>query len=356
MDQSPLAGVRVLELGGGISSGFAGRLLAGYGADVARIDPAAERLTADEQVYLLAGKRRVRASGEELQRLAAYADILVEDGAPGALATAGLAVAELRATRPELVIVSISPFGQEGPYAAYKAGNIVSFAMGGLMSLTGSPNREPLQNGGSQAEYLGGMNAFGAALTAYFGALIHGEGDWVNISLQECAAGMLELYGPGSAFMHTGPQIRMGNHVRAVWAIYPCVDGYAGVCCLERQVPALFRLLGLENDDRFRDPTTRAEHDDELTAIMYGWFAERTKAEVLAESPVHKIPFGAVLTPADLLANKNLETRGMFDTIQTSVGEARVPGRPFLGLPWRAGPLQEPSPAAAVLAEWEAAR
>jgi crotonobetainyl-CoA:carnitine CoA-transferase CaiB-like acyl-CoA transferase len=200
------------------------------------------------------------------------------------------------------------------------------------------------------------MNAFGAAVTAYFGALVQDEGDWVDISLQECAAGMLELYGPGSAFMHTGPQMRMGNHVRAVWAIYPCLDGYAGVCCLERQVPALFRLLGLENDERFRDPTVRAEHDDELTAIMYGWFGERTKQEVLAESPIHKIPFGAVLTPSDLLANPNLKARGMFDTIHTPDGEARVPGRPFLGVPWHVGELQDVTTAGAVLAEWEAAR
>ena len=263
----------------------------------------------------------------------------------------------LRREKPGLVVVSISPFGQTGPYSSYQATNIVSFATGGLMSLTGSPDREPLQTGGSQAEYLGGMNGFSAAVTAYYGALVQGEGDWIDISLQECAAGMLELYGPGSAYAGVGPQMRMGNHIRAVWAIYPCVDGYAGVCALERQVPALFDLVGGLDDERFRDPLKRAENDDELTAIMYGWFGARTKEEILACSPVYKVPFGAVLTPADLLASANLEARGFFDTVVTPSGEARIPGRPFEGLPWKSGALSGPGEdTEAVAAEWLGAR
>ena len=251
------------------------------------------------------------------------------------------------------MIVSVTSFGQTGPYAEYEATNIVSFAMGGLMSLTGSAAREPLVTGGSQAQYLGGMNAFGAALTAYYGSLVHGEGDWVDISLQECAAGMLELYGPGSASTGVGPWLRMGNHVRAAWAIYPCADGFAGVCALERQVHALFDLVGVPRDERFRDPNQRPNHDDELQAMMYGWFAQYTRAEILALSPLHRVPFGAVLTPGDLLQSTNLAERGFFDDVPTPAGIARVPGRPFEGFPWRAGALhEEGADTGAVLSDW----
>jgi len=252
-------------------------------------------------------------------------------------------------------VVSITPFGQTGPYADFEATNLTSFAMGGLMSLTGSPNREPLLTGGNQAQALGGMNAFGAAVTAYYGALVQGEGDWVDISLQECAAGMLELYGPGSAYTGAGPQMRMGNSVRSVWAIYPCLDGYAGVCALERQVHSLFDLLGdpVLNEERFRDPYQRAENDDELQAMLYAWFAQRTKAEILALSPIHKVPFGAVLTPNDLLVSENLNQRGMFDTVATAEGAARVPGRPFEGFLWTIDSLHEPgADTEAVHSEW----
>ena len=338
-----LSGVRVLEVGGGVPAAFASHFLAGYGADVVRTESPAGTLTHDETVYLCAGKRRIDLPDAELRALALGADILIEDGKPGALAARGLDPVALRREKPSLVIVSITPFGQTGPYAEFEATNLTSFAMGGLMSLTGSPNREPLLTGGNQAQALGGMNAFGAAVTAHYGALIQGEGDWVDISLQECAAGMLELYGPGSAYTGAGPQMRMGNSVRSVWAIYPCLDGYAGVCALERQVHSLFDLLGdpVLNEDRFRDPYQRAENDDELQAMLYAWFAQRTKAEILALSPVHKVPFGAVLTPNDLLASENLAQRRFFDSVQTPEGEARVPGRPFEGFVWTMDSLHD---------------
>lgn len=354
MDDAVLAGIRVLEIGGGISAAFATRWMAGFGADVVRTEAMEQRLTPDEEVYLLPGKSRVAPDASQLRQLALAADIVVEDGRPGSLAKLGLEAATLCREKPELVITSITPFGQDGPYAAYDSTSLTEFAMGGIMSLTGSPDREPLVNGGSQAQYLGGLHAFGASLTAYYGAMVHGEGDCLDISLQEIQAGMLELYGPGSA-VSGAPQMRMGNHVRAVWGIYPCADGYAGVCTLERQVRSLFQLVGDSSlqEERFQDPYQRAANDDELTAIMYGWFARFTKQEILDFSPIHKVPLGAVMTPSDLLASENLKERGFFDSVETPNGMARIPGRPFEGFPWRAGPLHEPgADTEAVLGEW----
>ncbi len=354
MNQPVLQGVRVLEIGGGIPAAFAARWLAGFGADVVRIDPESELLTHDEQVYLLNGKRRARPSAERLRLLASAADLIVEDQPPGWLASAGLDPAGLRREKPALTIVSITPFGQDGPYASYPATNITAFAMGGIMSLTGMAQREPLVTGGSQALYLGGINAFGAAVTALLGAMVHGEGDWIDISLQECMAGMLELYGPGGAYNGT-VSVRSGNHVRAAWGIYPCADGFAGVCCLERQIPAFFALVGDPELDepRFRNPLERANYDDELQAKFYGWFAERTKQEILDLGAKHKVPFGAVMTPNDLLENATLIERGFFDAAATADGTALVPGRPFLGLPWVPGELRAPAAdTRAVLTDW----
>ena len=348
--------MRVLEVGGGIAAAFAAHLLGGYGAEVVRSEGNSDGhhggqgevpLTEDEAVYLLAGKRRVSFDDDELRALALDADLVVEDQPPGALAGRGLDPVALRAERPELIVVSVTPFGQDGPYAGFQTTNAVSFALSGIMSLTGDGDRPPLVSGGSQARYLGGLNAFGAAVTAWLGRLVQGEGDWIDVSCQEAAASMVELYVPGTA--HGEPvQLRMGNQVRAVWGLYPCVDGYAGAFCLERQIRGLFSALDDPelDDERFTDPLRRLDPDvnDELLAKMYGFFADRTKADVLALGPRYKVPFGVVMTPGDLLAAPGLAERGFWDQVELGDGRAATaPGRPFPGLGWQGGGrLHEP--------------
>lgn len=356
-EEPPLTGVRVLEMAGGIAAAFASRQLAGFGADVVRVEGHATGppLTEAEEVYLLAGKRRVTASGAELRRLVLAADVLVEDAAPGRLASLGLDPVGLRRDKPALVVVSISPFGQTGPYRSYKATNIVSFAMGGIMSLTGDFDNEPLVSGGSQSQYFAGLHGFAAAVTAYLGVSLHGEGDWIDISMQECNAGMLELYGPATAYGN--PVLpRMGNHTRAEWGIYPCGDGYTGMFALQRQVKSLFEAVGDPElvDGPFLDSLYRLEHVDELAAILYVFTLGHTKAEMMEIGRKHRVPIGLVLAPSELLGAASLEERGFWDVVQTPSGPAQIPGRPFGGLGWsRPDRWHEPGEdTAAVRRDW----
>jgi CoA:oxalate CoA-transferase len=337
--ERPLDGVRVVEIGGGIPAAFAARQLGGFGADVVRVEGHAEGppLTDDEAVYLLAGKRRADARGVDLHQLLLAADILVEDGTPGRLTSLDLSPDALRRDKPSLVIVSITPFGQTGPYRHFRATNIVSFAMGGIMSLTGDTDSAPLVSGGSQAQYLGGLHAFGAAVTAYLGAVTHGEGDWVDISLQECAAGMLELYGPMTA--NGAPvAVRMGNQTRAEWGIYPATDGWIGIFALQRQARALFDAIGDPEltDGPFLDSMYRLEHPEELATKLYEFTLSHTTNELMAIGREKKVPIGVALTPADLLASETLATRRFWDEVATPSGTGTVPGRPFVGLGWQA--------------------
>jgi crotonobetainyl-CoA:carnitine CoA-transferase CaiB-like acyl-CoA transferase len=333
----PLEGVRAVEVAGGIPAAFASRQLAGFGAEVVRAEghPVAPGLTEDEETYLLAGKRRVEVFGEDLVRLLLAADIVVEDSAPGYLAGLGIDVPGLRRLRPTLVVVSISRFGQSGPYRDYRGTNIVSFAMGGIMSLTGDFDRAPLVTGGSQADYLAGLNGFSAAVTTYYGAVLQGEGDWVDISAQECAAGMLELYGPSTAY---GEPVRprLGNQTRAEWGIYPCIDGYVGIFALQRQIPALFEAMGDPEliGSPFLDPIYRLEHLDELLAKMYVFTSDKTQDELIGIGRKFNLPIGIAVTPAELLERPALDERGFWDRVQTDSGVATVPGRPFVGLGW----------------------
>jgi crotonobetainyl-CoA:carnitine CoA-transferase CaiB-like acyl-CoA transferase len=340
MTDLPLTGMRVLEIGGGVAAAFATRFFAGYGADVVRSEGPAGALTGDEEAALLAGKRRVAVSDEQLRALALAADAVVEDGRPGALAARGLDPHALRAEKPALVITSLTAFGQHGPYADYEATNLVAHAAGGIHSITGLRTRPPLANGANQALKLLGLNGFGATVTAYYGALLQGEGDWIDVSAQECAAGMLELYGPRSG-VDGVPSPRLGNRTNAIWGLYPAKDGYAGVCALHRQVPALYALIGDAElqQPKFMDPMERIKDDAELGERVRAWFAPRTKAELVALGARDKVPIGAVMTPLDLLGNASLNERSFFDEVETPAGRARVPGRPFLGLDWRSGAL-----------------
>ena len=204
------------------------------------------------------------------------------------------------------------------------------------MGLTGEADRPPLQTGGKQALYLGGLQGFAATTTALVGVAATGTGDWIDISLQESATSMLELY---AAMWEYVSEVagRMGNSVRAQWGVYPVVDGYAGVCCLERQMPALFDLLDVPelDDERFRDPVQRIESNDELLAHVLVFMSGHTKDELVALSPVHRIPFGAVRTPRELLADDGLIQRGLYTTVATGDGTVTVPGRPFPDLGWQ---------------------
>jgi crotonobetainyl-CoA:carnitine CoA-transferase CaiB-like acyl-CoA transferase len=346
--------MRVLEIGGGVPAAFATRWLAGYGADVVRSEGPAGALDADEEVALLSGKRRIQVDDARLRALALAADLVVEDGRPGALAARGLDPLALRAEKPALVVTSLTPFGQTGPHAGFEATNLSAHAAGGILSLTGVRGRPPLANGASQAWKLLGLEGFAASLTAYFGALHHGEGDWIDLSAQECAAGMLEFHGPRSA-VDGLPSPRLGNRTTAIWALYRCRDGYAGVCSLQRQARALFEGIGDPDllQPRFLDPMERMKDDKELGARIERFFAGKSKAELLALGLRQKVPFGAVLTPLELLDSKALAERGFFDEVETPAGVARVPGRPFLGLGWRPGALSAPAAdTAAVLRDW----
>jgi crotonobetainyl-CoA:carnitine CoA-transferase CaiB-like acyl-CoA transferase len=329
----PLAGVRVVEIPGGIASGFATRQLAGYGAAVTCVDGLSDLppLTEHEAIYLRANKELVHAADVDVRQLALTADIVVEEGTPGRLPWLPV----LRDDNPGLVVTSISPFGQTGPYAQYQSTNAVSFAMGGIMSLTGDYFREPLVSGGSQAQYFGGLHAFAATVTAYLGAVLHGEGDWLDISLQECAAGTLELYGPATAYTGT-VMPRMGNQTRAEWGIYPCRDGYVGVFALQRQIPALLDAMGV-TEPAYLDPMFRTEHTEELVAEFFVFTTGRTKAELLEIGRKHRVPIGVALTPADLLGTDSLDSRRFWDEVSVEGRDepVRVPGRSLDGLGWR---------------------
>jgi benzylsuccinate CoA-transferase BbsE subunit len=341
----PLEGVRVVEVGGGVPASYCGHLLAGFGADVVQIGE--PLLTEDEASYLSRGKRRVEVAGEDLGRLLDAASVVIDGRSPSADHRIVPSPADLFARHPHLVVTAITPFGLAGPHSTHRATNIVSFANGGIMALTGEPDRPPLQTGGDQALMLGGLQGFAATTVALVGAAIQGEGDLIDISLQECGASMLEYYASIWEY-ETNFVERTGNMLRAEWGVYPVADGWAGVCCLGRQLPALLALIGVDPDPRFLDPVQRRDNNDELLVHVLQFMVAHTKDELVSLGPANKLPIGAVRTPADLVEHQPLIDRGFFD----DGAEGRLPGRPFPGFAWATLGAPTAAPIDAVLAEW----
>ncbi|KAA8877305.1 hypothetical protein F3087_44840 [Nocardia colli] len=341
----PLDGIRVIEWGGGIAAGFCTHLLAGYGADVLQLG--GSDLPPDHDQYLSRGKRRVIDGDAVIEELLDQAHVVVDSRSRAGSARIAPSAEQISHDHPGLVVTAITPFGLTGPYANHRATNIVSFAAGGIMALTGERDSPPLQSGGEQAFMLGGLQAFAATSTALFGLRMQGVGDLIDISLQECAASILEAAGP--AWEYDGLFFeRSGNTPRAEWGMYRASDGWIGVCCLARQLPAFLEMIGVTAEPRFMD-TARSDADNhDLRQLIAAYMSERTQQEIVSIGPKFKVPVGAVKSVAAVAEHAPLIDRGFFD--DTAYG--RLPGRLFPGLPW--ADLEPPTevPIDTVLTEW----
>ena len=202
------------------------------------------------------------------------------------------------------------------------------------MSLTGEPDREPLKSGGSQAEYQGGLHAFGAATIVAYSAMMTGVGQHVDISLIECMCSSLEGSLPFTSYIgEEHNRHRGGNRFSPVMGIYPCRDGYIGMHANPREWPKVAQGIGmpeLVDDPRFSTPPARREHRDELEAIIMSWAIERDKMEIYAMAGKTRVPFAPILTARELLESPQLKAREFFVEVEhPETGPLIYPGAPF---------------------------
>ena len=362
--ESTLADLRVLDLSDGVAGGYCGKLFADYGADVLKVEPPSgdpirrqgpfpddrpDREAGALWLYLGTNKRSVtldisQSTGQRLlRRLVEDANVIVESFRPGYLDSLGLGFQALRSIKRRIVVVSITPYGQSGPKAGWRATNLTSFASGGQMSLTGEPDREPLVNAGYQAEYQAGLQAFAAAAVAAHQADATEVPQHVDISAQECMASALELYLPWWAYLKRDISRRGGNVLSSMVGVFPTADGHIGLHIMPRNWPWFARAMGREDlidDPRFRDNYTRLKHNDELMAIVSAWVAGQKAKEVYRQAGAARVPIAFVHTLADLLESEQLKAREYFREVEHPVaGRQTYPGPPFRmsEVEWTAG-------------------
>ena len=353
-DSAPLSDLRVLDLSRGIAGAFCTKLFAQFGGDVITLEPLSghplrrngpfaadrpHRETGAMWLYLGAGKRSATLdiaarTGQSLfQRMVEEANLIVEDYPPGMIDELGLGFDALRRIVRRIVLVSVTPFGQDGPCAGWKATNLTSFASGGQMSLTGDPDREPLVAGGQQAEYQAGLQAFAAAAVAAFNADALEVPQHIDISAQECMASALELYLPWWAYLKRDISKRRGNVLSAMVGVFPAKEGHIGLHIMPRNWPRFAKAISrpeLVEDVRFKDARSRLQNNDELEAIVYEWASREDPREAYQTAGAVRAPIAFVHTIQDLFESEQLRSRDVYQRVaHPEAGEITLPGPPF---------------------------
>ena len=365
-----LDGVRILDLTDGKGE-LCSRFLADLGADVVLVEPpggAGSRTAAPvvEGVSLYfatrnANKRSVTAdlrtdAGRELLlALADDADILIESGRPGELAALGVGPDQLRARNPRLVVVSITDFGQTGPYRDYTATNLVHMALSGVLARSGKPGLEPLPPPGRLAWEAAGIQAAWSALLAYANAVATGRGDHVDFSLYEAA---VEVFDPGygiagSARASAGldSDSRDRPNQSHLYPIMPCKDGYVRFTLLApRQWRGMWGWMGAPedlSDPRYDATLVRFQEWDRLGPRVAAFLAGRTRAELVAEAPRHNVPLAELLSASEVLVADHYTERGAFLDVEIAPGLRAKMANGFLTVDGVRAGIRMPAPAPA---------
>lgn len=365
----PLAGVRVLDLGTRIAAPFCAGLLGEAGAEVVKVEqpgsgdfmrsigPFEET---DEGPYSLfwsvegRGRRSValdlrQPDGQDVfRRLASSCDVVCENFRPGTLERWGLGPEELD---PRLVVVRISAFGQDGPYASRPGLDRMGIAYGGLLHLTGEPDRPPVRPGVTTSDYLTGAFAAQAATAALYRrdagraadgspSAARGDGAVVDACLYGSVLRILEW----TIAAHDRLGVvrgREGNRLAnsAPLDNYPTADG-RWVCLVGGSDTNFARLCDamgrseLAVDPRYSTLAARVEHADEVNGLVAGWTAGLEAAEVERRAVDAGVPVATAWTAADLAADPHVAARGDLVTVADPViGEVRqqAPAVRFVG-------------------------
>lgn len=348
-----LEGVRVIDLSADIGGAFAARLLGVYGADVVLVEPPAghpirhlpphlgdDAGNPDASIlaaYYHAGKRSITLDfddaddRETLKSLIAGADAVIESYAPGELASRGIDLEALSEQHPGLVVTQITPYGQTGPRAQWRATALTAAAAGGEMALCGDPEREPLKTAGHQAYLQGGLHGFSATALGLYAAAHSGIGDRIDISIQEVQNATLEGAGP-AALTRGSEATRGGNAARATWGIHPSKDGYVGVAGMPRQGPSIYRAIGRPElvDDPLFGVSWSPEADAVLSVLVPEWTQERTSREIFEHAEQFRAPFAMIPTPRELLEWPGLiETDFWHEVEHPVLGKHPLPAGPI---------------------------
>lgn len=330
----PLSGLKVVELARILAGPWAGQTLADLGAEVIKVEapagddtrqwgpPFVEHDGERSAAYFHScnrGKKsviidfRTPDGQEQVRKLVADADILIENFKVGGLAKYGLDYASLSALNPRLIYCSITGFGQTGPYAHRAGYDYIIQGMSGLMSVTGAPDGQPQKVGVAVTDLFSGLYASTAILAAVQQRHTTGKGQHIDVALFDVATAVMANQGMNYLATGTAPK-RLGNaHPNIVpYAVFECADGYIIIASgNDGQFGKLCKLLGLDVSGQFATNAERLEKRDALTALLTAKTATWTKIDLLAACEKHGVPAGPINDMAEVFADPQIVARGM---------------------------------------------
>jgi crotonobetainyl-CoA:carnitine CoA-transferase CaiB-like acyl-CoA transferase len=339
MANTPLDGFVILDLTQFYQGPYATMMLAKAGADVIKIEPpkgeslrgmAPEGKTGSYPVAALNANKRgitldlkTSAGRDLLKRMAIKADAVVENYSPGVMDRLGVGWPVLSELNPRLVYASATGFGLSGPDRDNLAMDFTIQAASGVMSLTGYADGPPLRTGAPYVDILGGAHLYGGLLTALLERERTGRGRLVEVAMVEAVFASLAT--AIDQYHRAGQKIprRTGNAFanlnRAPYNVYEANDGYVAIILVtETQWGNLLRAMGredLQDDPRFGSNAARVAHYQETEALVSGWTAAHSRAEIFAATSKFKIPCAPVRDLEESMNDPHMHGRGMLEIV-----------------------------------------
>jgi crotonobetainyl-CoA:carnitine CoA-transferase CaiB-like acyl-CoA transferase len=375
MGKRALSGLKVVEYGSFVSAPYCTKLMADVGAEVIKIEepgkgdesrdygPFPEDVPHPERsglfLYLNTNKLgitlnvRIATGKAILEELLKGADVFVENNPPGQISELGIDYARIKEVNPRLIVTSITPYGQTGPYRDYKAYAINCCAFGGVSQSIGHYWREPLTAPLSQGHYQAAVSGAGATMVALLARDVTGRGQHIDISEADVWATYHVGFGITIYAFGVKDNLRKG-YIGGGWTyparrVIPCKDGYMALCAPQlKQWIKFLELMG--NPEWTQNPRYRDRHameDDypeEVDALLTPWFLERTKKELFELFEKNAVPFAPLYNMADEVSDQHLSERKFFATLdRAEAGVLKYPGAPykFSKTPWS---LERPAP------------
>ena len=357
-DGNLLPSYRILDLAGGPGV-FCAKLLADYGADVIKVEPPSgdygrskgpfldDVPHPERSMYFLyynTNKSSITLNLETelgraiFKRLAATADAVVESFPVGYMKELGLDYESLSEANPGLVMASVTPFSQEGPWKDYKSSDLITMAASGYMQITGDPDGPPIRQGNEQSHFAGAQYAAVAILAAlYYRDALGGTGQYIDVSQQESLITYYTDAHPAVLWMQLEQNVtRVGTNSTLVIPLgaYPCKDGWISAGVIpprewEGLSQWIYEVTGNEEvlSEKYKGGTQeRAPHIDIITAMFMDFTLRFTADELFHEGQRRNLVFMPVNNVSDLVGDPQLEASNLWTEMEHSeVGSLKYP-------------------------------
>jgi len=348
-----LNGMKVLEFGNVYAAPFCALLLKDLGAEVIKVErviggdtvrndaPLTEGNESGTFIILNRGKKSITLNiasekGRDIvKKLTGQVDVLIENFSPGTMDKLGLGYGDLININPKLIYASISGYGHTGPRKDEVSFDPVAQAMGGMTAVNGFPE-QPVKCGVAIADFTTGMFTALAIVAAYLHMIKTGEGQRIDMSLQDCMWQLSSIEWSPFYFLDGKIPVRTGNgHPKAVPGnLYPSSDGSVRIDCgALSQVQRLFRLIGgeeLVNSPFSCNQAERIKHKAEIDALVTEWTKKRTAAEIVEQLKKIDVPCSIVPSFDEVCNDEQLLSRDMIIEVEQLIsGPVKVPGSVF---------------------------